>query len=128
MIRNVLVVEDHQTTRERYMEQFPEIFSGASVDAFSNYKDGMESARKKRPDLCVTDKDYPLTPDSKTINTMAGIRFAKEFKTLYPDIPVVIISGSDESLYMEEAKNIGADYYIKREFTVEKLAEKYGKE
>jgi DNA-binding NarL/FixJ family response regulator len=55
------------------------------------------------PDLMVVDVSLP---------GMSGIELTKHVQALYPDVPVLMVSRHDESLYAERALRAGAKGYV----------------
>lgn len=78
---------------------------GYTVETLANGADGVEAVRAARPDLVLLDEQMP---------GMGGLETLAEIKKLAPEVPVVMITKSEEEGLMEEA--LGgqiADYLTK---------------
>ena len=78
---------------------------GYTVETCSNGADGVEAVRAARPDLVLLDEQMP---------GMGGLDALAEIKKLAPEVPVVMVTKSEEEGLMEEA--LGgqiADYLTK---------------
>lgn len=72
----------------------------------------LELIQKTRPDLVVLDI---------LLKTSSGIELMKNIKALLPDLPVLIMSMHDESLYAQRALRAGARGYIMKQEASEKI-------
>jgi len=72
----------------------------------------MDLIPKAAPDLAIIDI---------TLKTTSGIELMKNIKALLPDMPVLIMSMHDESLYAERALRAGAKGYIMKHEASEKI-------
>jgi DNA-binding NarL/FixJ family response regulator len=63
----------------------------------------LQLIQRLKPDLAVVDI---------TLKTTSGIELMKNVKALLPDLPVLIMSMHDESLYAERALRAGAKGYV----------------
>lgn len=78
---------------------------GYSVDTVTNGNDAIDAVKDKNFDIIFLDENMP---------GLSGLETLTEIKALYPSIPIVMITKSEEEEIMEEA--IGAkisDYLIK---------------
>ena len=78
---------------------------GYAVETSSNGPDGVEAVRERRPDLVLLDEQMP---------GMNGLDALAEIKKIAPEVPVVMVTKSEEEGLMEEA--LGgqiADYLTK---------------
>jgi DNA-binding response OmpR family regulator len=78
---------------------------GYDVDTSNNGQDAIEMLQSEPYDIVFLDENMP---------GMSGIETLEEMKTLYPNLPIVMITKSEEESIMEDAigSNI-ADYLIK---------------
>ncbi len=103
----VLLVDDHPIVREgltRVIDQEPDLaVSGTAVNA----RQAIDAIAASRPDIAVVDV---------SLAGSHGIDLVKELRVRHPEVPVMMLSMHDESLYAERALRAGAKGYImKRE-------------
>lgn len=56
-----------------------------------------------------------------TMPEMDGFELLSYIKSYYPNIPVIVISAYESSMYIEKAKNLGAISYFTKPLDIEKL-------
>lgn len=101
----VLIVEDEKILLEMYKDKLEK--EGFDVIFATTSEDGIDLAKKEKPDLIILDV---LLPKEN------GISFLKHQKDIpeISSIPVVILSNFDEQETKKEAISLGAkDYLIK---------------
>lgn len=104
--RRILVVEDHPLVREsviRLLAQQPDLEPCGGVDAF---KDVAVAVTANRPDLILL--DLWLT-DGEALGRIPAL------KAVFPNLPILVLSQLDETLYAERALKAGASGYIMKE-------------
>ncbi|HCV54872.1 MAG: response regulator [Galactobacillus timonensis] len=69
----------------------------------SNGVEALELAEKVQPDIVMTDIKMPY---------MDGLELARQLRSLYPDIRIIILSGFDEFEYAKEAVHLNAVEYL----------------
>jgi DNA-binding NarL/FixJ family response regulator len=112
--RRVFLVDDHPLIRER-LTQLIERESDLTVcgEAESAPK-ALRALDTVRPDLVVVDI---------SLKDSSGLELIKDIKAIHPEIPVLVLSMHDESLYAERVLRAGAKGYItKQEATTKVLA------
>lgn len=118
----VILVDDEPVTFKsirRVMEKQCQDFQ--IVEAANNGLDGLEAARKWKPDVVITDVEMPV---------MNGIELAKCIREELPDTLVVILSGYQEFEYAREALVYGVSEYLLKPIVPVRLCktmEKMGK-
>ena len=99
----ILIVDDHPLFCEglgRMIDRHPSLkVCGQAPDAAS----AMKAVAELRPDLVLVDISLEGTN---------GIDLIKSLKAKYDDIPILVVSMHDESLYAERALRAGAQGYI----------------
>ena len=99
----VFLVDDHAMFREglrQLIERDPEIVvCGDAADAGT----ALEGIRAAHPDLVIVDL---------SLGGASGIDLIKTIKKDYEDLPVLVVSMHDESLYAERALRAGAMGYV----------------
>lgn len=74
----------------------------------------MALIRREKPDLVIADIGLPGA---------SGIELTKNIRTEFPDMPVLILSMHEESLYALRALRAGAAGYIVKQEAIEKIAD-----
>ena len=110
--RRVLVVDDHPIVRQGLallINREPDLMvCGESEDA----RTAMQSITTANPNILVVDI---------SLNGPDGLDLLKDVRTRYPDLPVLILSMHDESIYAERALRAGAQGYIMKQEASEKV-------
>lgn len=99
----IFIVDDHTMFREglrQLIEREPELtVCGDAASAV----EALQSIRQTRPDLVIVDISLGGT---------SGIDLIKSIRSDYADLPVLVVSMHDESLYAERALRAGAMGYV----------------
>lgn len=101
--RRIFLKDDHPVTREGVrvlIDQEPDLVVCGQADSAPA---ALQLIQRLKPDLAVVDI---------TLKTTSGIELMKNVKALLPDLPVLIMSMHDESLYAERALRAGAKGYV----------------
>ena len=110
--KSVFVVDDHPLLRQGLalmIDREPDLMvCGEAEEAQAALKE--VAARK--PDILIVDISLK-GPD--------GIDLLKNLRALYPDLPVLILSMHDESIYAERALRARANGYIMKQEATEKV-------
>lgn len=108
----VLVVDDHPIVRQGLsllINREPDLMvCGEAEDA----KTAMRSLQAAKPDIMVVDI---------SLNGPDGLDLLKDIRARYPELPVLILSMHDESIYAERALRAGAQGYIMKQEASEKV-------
>jgi len=116
---NILIVDDSGTMRKIIMRSIRQ--AGYKVDAFKEAGDGVQGLEELDGgpvDLILSDVNMP---------NMNGLDFVKAVRSKFGNtMPIVMITteGSDE--VVNEARASGANGYLKKPFTPEKIQEVLG--
>ncbi len=110
----ILIVDDHPIVRKglaQLIDQEPDlVVAGEAEDA-----DGaLEFLKRDMPDLAIVDI---------SLQGVDGIELIKKMKARYPDLPVLVVSMHDESLFAERALRVGAKGYIMKQEAIGKMME-----
>jgi len=108
----VLIVDDHPVVRQGLallinQEKDLEV-RGYAEDAFQ----AMQAIKDVRPDMVIVDISLKDT---------SGMDLIKDVKIQYPNLPILILSMHDESLYAERALRAGAKGYIMKHEATERV-------
>jgi DNA-binding NarL/FixJ family response regulator len=108
----VLVVDDHPIVRQGLTllinRESDLTVCGEAEDAHT----AMQSLTSTRPDILVVDI---------SLNGPDGLDLLKNVRSRHPDLPVLILSMHDESIYAERALRAGAQGYIMKQEATEKV-------
>jgi DNA-binding NarL/FixJ family response regulator len=109
---NILVVDDHPLVRDQLravVESEPDLkVCGEAEDGHH----ALSVIRDTKPGLAIVDL---------TLKGCSGLDLIKEVHLRYPDLPIVVLSMHDESLYAERALHAGARGYITKQEATKKI-------
>lgn len=108
----VLIVDDHPITRSGLsylINHQPDMVTCCEAQ---NAAEALTGVLEARPDLVLT--DFTL-PDKN------GLELIKDIKAVQPELPILVISMHEESLYAERVLRAGARGYITKEEGGERL-------
>jgi DNA-binding NarL/FixJ family response regulator len=110
--RKVLIIDDHIVVRRglMYLINREEDFEvcGEAEDALK----GLSAIDCLKPDIVLADISLP---------GMNGIEFIKNAKARHPELPIIVLSMHDESLYTERAIRAGALGYVMKRANSEEI-------
>jgi DNA-binding NarL/FixJ family response regulator len=108
----VLVVDDHPIVRERLAElinrELDLVVCGEAEDGHG----ALEAAESLFPDVAIVDISLKDT---------YGIELIKDLKTRQPELPVLVLSMHEESMYAERALRAGARGYLNKQEATKKV-------
>jgi DNA-binding NarL/FixJ family response regulator len=99
----VLIVDDHPMTRAglvHVINHEPDLVVCAEAE---NAADALNALDACEPDLVLADITLP---------GKSGLELVKDIKAMHPELPILVISMHDESLYAERILRAGARGYI----------------
>lgn len=111
---NVLIVDDERIVQELftyYIEKTDGKYTLASA-----IKDAANAEI-----YCASGKVDLIIMDICTVNEHSGITAAKEIKSKYPDIKIIIVTSAPDYRFIEKAREAGADSFWYKEFGDEEL-------
>lgn len=115
----ILLIEDELEIAEMYQDKFQD--EGFEMVLAFDAKEGLEKAKKEKPDLILLDI---LLPTENGISLLGKIRKELELR----DMIVVALSNYDEPKTKEKAFDLGVKaYLIKTDFTPKTLVEEVKK-
>ncbi len=104
--RKVFLVDDHPIVRQGLAQLINNeadlIVVGQGEDAYQS----LRAIRDAKPDLVLVDV---------SLKDSDGIELLKELKSQSPDLPALVVSMHDESLYAERALRAGAGGYVMKQ-------------
>jgi len=108
----VLLVDDHPVVRRGLAElinQAPDLEVWAEAETA---RDAMQAVDTLTPDVAIVDL---------SLKDASGLELIKDIKAQHPELPVLVLSMHDESLYAERAVRAGARGYVMKEEPPERL-------
>lgn len=115
-VKKILIIDDDRTLLRRlslHLEKDKKV----ETLVYDNAIEGLMAAKALRPNLIILDWSLP---DIQGIELLATL---KELATT-KDIPVLMLTGHNKIGNIEDAFEKGADAYIVKPFSLQKLAEK----
>ena len=110
--KKVLIVDDHPIVRQG-LAQLLRQESDLTVCGEADHGQGLPQVISElKPDILVLDL---------TLKDSSGIDVIKELSPRFPDLPILVLSIHDESLYAERALRAGAKGYIMKEEAADKV-------
>ena len=108
----MLVVDDHPIVRERLAElinvEQDLVVCGEAEDGH----EALQAIETLRPDIAIVDI---------TLKDTYGIELIKDIHIRHPELPVLVLSMHDESLYAERALRAGARGYLTKQEATRKV-------
>jgi DNA-binding NarL/FixJ family response regulator len=108
----VFLVDDHPIVRQGlalFIEREPDLMvCGEAEDATS----ALQAIREAAPDFVILDI---------SLNGPDGLELLKTLRVRYPNLPALILSMHDESVYAERALRAGANGYIMKQEAADKV-------
>lgn len=102
-VKRVLLVDDHPLVRQGLAQIIDQESDLLVCGQAKDSREALRMAAAQKPDLAVVDL---------TLGDENGLELVKAFKAAYRDMPVLVLSMHDESLYAERALRVGASGYI----------------
>lgn len=102
----ILVVDDHPIVREglvRVIDQSTDLLVCAHAE---NIQQALEAVESSKPDLVIVDI---------SLGGQSGIELIKDIKVRHPDLPVLVHSMFDETMYAERCLRVGAKGYVMKQ-------------
>jgi DNA-binding NarL/FixJ family response regulator len=103
-VARVFLVEDHPVVRKGYVAFLRREPDLEVVGEAENAQEALDMLPDARPDVVVLDVSLP--------GGMSGIDLLRELKQLYPNLPVLVVSGNEEAVYGEMVMSLGAWGYL----------------
>ena len=108
----VFVVDDHPIVRQGLALMINRESDLTVCGEAEDARTAIQSVTTAKPDILVVDI---------SLNGPDGLDLLKNIRMRYPDLPVLILSMHDESIYAERALRAGAQGYIMKQEATEKV-------
>jgi len=112
--KRVVIVDDHPIVRERVAEL---INQEVDLEVCGEAEDAVQAVKlvtSLGPDIAIVDI---------TLKDTYGIELIKQLKELRPQLPILVLSMHDESLYGERALRAGAKGYLTKQEATKKIVD-----
>jgi len=112
--KRILLVDDHPLVREwltNLIHQQPDLMVCGEAETAPS---ALSAITTGRADLAIVDLN---------LANSSGIELLKNIKVLHPEVPVLVLSMHDESLYAERVFRAGARGYVNKRETAQKVIE-----
>lgn len=108
----IFLIDDHPLVREwltNLIHQQPDLQVCGEAESAPQ---AFDAVTKLRPDIAIVDI---------SLKNGSGIELIKNFRSVAPEVAVIVLSMHDESLYAERALRAGARGYIMKRETAKKV-------
>jgi DNA-binding NarL/FixJ family response regulator len=112
--KRILVVDDHPMMRQGLAQLVGAEADLTIVGEAENAESALDRLTELQPDLVLADISLP---------GKNGLELIKDFQAIRPELPVLVISMHDESLYAERVLRAGGRGYIMKQEGGKKLME-----
>ncbi|MHB8348179.1 MAG: HD domain-containing phosphohydrolase [Acidiferrobacterales bacterium] len=102
---SVMIIDDVPTTRIILAQLMSLLEMDMRVETFDEPVSALDYVQDHEPDLVLADFRMPR---------MNGVEFTRLFRQLYKDIPLVMITGSQDRHVLYDALNAGANDYLSK--------------
>jgi DNA-binding NarL/FixJ family response regulator len=110
--KRILIVDDHPMMRQGLAQLIGAESDLTVCGESENAEHALDAINSLKPDLVIADISLP---------GKNGLELIKDFQTMQPDLPIVVISMHDESLYAERVLRAGGRGYIMKQEGGKKL-------
>lgn len=109
---NVLVVDDDPAIVVLLSELFCAVTGSCSVVTAGNGLEALKVLESSRVDVVLTDLNMPV---------MDGFALISRIRTAYPDMPVIVMTGSQEKDTAQRLSDLGIHHYRVKPFSMRGL-------
>lgn len=101
--KKVLIVDDHPIVRHGLAQLIGQEKDLAVCGEAGTYDEALAALARGLPDVVILDLSLPGP---------SGLSLLKRIRELYPELPVLVLSMHEESVYAERALRAGANGYV----------------
>lgn len=110
---HILIADDHAVVRRGLREILADSFPGAAFSEAGNADQALALLSKQATNILVLDINMP---------GRSGLDLLKDVKTMYPRLPVIVLSVQPEDQYAVRCLRAGASAYINKDSAPDELA------
>ena len=110
----IFIVDDHPIVRKGLTQLINQEADLVVCGEAESAHEALDVLKKLKPDLAIVDI---------SLQGIDGIELIKTMKVRYADLPVLVVSMHDESIFAERALRAGARGYIMKQEAIEKMME-----
>ncbi|OPY69640.1 MAG: Oxygen regulatory protein NreC [Syntrophorhabdus sp. PtaU1.Bin002] len=110
----IFIVDDHPIVRKGLSQLINQEADLSVCGEAASAQSALEILKKLKPDLAIVDI---------SLKGVDGIELIKQMKVRYSNLPVLVVSMHDESLFAERALRVGARGYIMKQEAIEMMME-----
>jgi CheY-like chemotaxis protein len=107
---SVLVVDDNESIRESLVILLSH--KGHRCESATNGIEALQKVKQSNFDIVLTDLQMP---------EMDGVALTRELHQLFPNLPVMIMTGQSDDTLLESAISAGAKAFLSKPFGVSEL-------
>jgi DNA-binding NarL/FixJ family response regulator len=110
--RRVLIIDSHPLVREglrRVLDSETDLLVCAEADTA---RDARAAIKESNPDVIIVDIG---------LNRGDGIELVRDVRAHHPQLPILVLSGHDETIYAERMLSVGANGYIMKQASAEEI-------
>jgi len=105
-MKTILVVDDHPMLRRGLTALIESESDLAVCGEAATCQAALEAVRERKPDLVLVDLE---------LDGCHGLDLVRDLKTRHPEIPALVLSMHDESVYAERSLRAGARGYVTKQ-------------
>ena len=114
MAKKVFIVDDHPLVRQGLAQIIESVEDFEICGEAEDSSTAMRGVQKTSPDLIIVDI---------SLQGNNGLELIKNIKAVYENIPILVFSMHDESIYAQRALRAGAKAYVMKKESSEKIIE-----
>jgi DNA-binding NarL/FixJ family response regulator len=111
--KRVVIVDDHPLVRERLAQLINHELDMESCGEAGDTQSALEIIRQTKPDLVIIDI---------TLRGPSGIDLIKHLRALSMNVPILVLSMHEESIYAQRVLRAGANGYITKHQSAQEIA------
>lgn len=102
----IAIVDDHPIVRRGLVEMINQESHLTVCAEAETFHQALDAIKKEKPDLAIVDL---------TLADIGGLELIKQLQNSAPELPILVLSMHDETLYAERALRAGAKGYIMKQ-------------
>ena len=110
----IFIVDDHPIVRKGLTQLINQEIDLTVCGEAENAQNALDFLKKLKPDLAIIDI---------SLQGIDGIELIKTIRVRYDNLPILVVSMHDESLFAERALRVGARGYIMKQEAIENMME-----